>query len=123
MASAPQRRKVLVLKDEPSIQRLFILVKKLERENAANGVEKALLAAIMRKQFDAVIVDLRCPNRQPGDELPCIRQMQPSLMGKTLVLTTEVDGPKTLELVERHLSTGLPQMLLWLISHRHASPG
>ena len=117
-----QHRKVLVLRDEPAIRNLLTLVKRLEREHALNGNGNSELAAIKRRQFEAAILDLRCSNPRPERELHSIDQIRPSLVGKTLVLVTEVNGPKTLELLKRYLTTGLPQTLLWLVSHRYQPP-
>ena len=118
MPSAPLHRKVLVLMEEASIRNLLQLVKRLEPENAADGDGKSELSTINRKQFDTVILDLRCSKRRPGDEVHGVGQLRPSMVGKLLVINAEVNGPKTLDMVERYLTNGLPQSLLWLICHR-----
>lgn len=119
MASVLQRRKVLVLKDEMSIQRLYSLIKRLESEDAPGSGREPVLARFSRKHFDEILVDLRCQNRHDPKEIHGIGEICPSLMGKTLVLTFQVNGPKTLGLVERYLLNNLPPSLLWLICHRN----
>lgn len=118
MASVMQRRKVLVLSDEASIKRLFILVERLENEDRPEEKREPALARFNRRHFEEIIVDLRCLERRTSKEIHGIGEMRPSLMGKTLVLTIQVNGPKTLALVERYLLNNLPPSLLWLICQR-----
>jgi|SRR5579875_4068846 len=118
MALNPLHRQVLLLVDEPPIRNLQTLVKKLEVENAVPGSELVAKAMMDRKNFDAVILDLRSPNRRSGAELHGIGKIQASRVGRTLAVTAEVNGPKTLDLVQRYLVNGLPGHLLWLVCHR-----
>lgn len=122
MPAASHHRKVLVLNDEPSIRNLLTLVKELERGNAVDANGETLLAAISRRHFDAVVLDLRCPKRRLGGEIRGIREFRPSRVGTMLVINAEVNGPKSLDMVERYLISGLPHSLLWLVSHRYESP-
>ncbi len=115
----PLHRQVLFLVDEPPIRNLQTLVKRLEVENPAEGSQGVVKAIMNRKQFDAVILDLRCPNQRPGAEIHGIGKIQASRVGRTLAVTAEVNGPKTLKLLERYLVNGLPGPLLWLVSHRY----
>lgn len=116
VSSAAQRRKVLVLRNEPSIQNLLALVTKLGRESTVYESGQLPLASIYRTQFDSVLLDLRCLSRQqPEGQAYKIHEIRPSLVGKVLVITAEVSSPKTLELVERYLADGLPRTLLWLL--------
>lgn len=115
MASVAQHRKVLVLKEETSIRRLFTLVKRLECGDVLDGQGKSTLDRVNRKHFEEIIVDLRSLKRQALKEVHGIGEIQPSVMGKTLVLIVQVNGPKTLGLVERYLLNNLPPSLLWLI--------
>lgn len=122
MALNPLHRQIMILADEPPIHNLQALVKRLAIENPS-GDSNSIAAAVMdRKQFDSVILDLRCPNRQPGGEVHGISRIQAGRLGRTLTLTAEVNGPKTLSVVERFLVNGLPGSLLWLVSHRY-NPG
>jgi hypothetical protein len=119
MASEPLRRQVLVLSDDVSLRNLFYLMRKLASENAADGSEKAVAAIIEHDQYDAVVLDLRCSDQQHKGEIHGIGKIQPVMMGRLLTITAEVNGPQTLDLVERYLITGLPGALLWLVSHRY----
>lgn len=116
MARIPQRRKVLVLKDEPSIQKLFNFMGQMRRENAVKG--GAPLARVHPKQFDTVIIDLWFRRQQRENEIHGIGDIRLSSIGKMLAVTFEVNGPKTAVLVERHLRNRLTQPLLWLICNR-----
>ena len=119
MASVPQRRKVLLLKDEPSIRKLFILVNRLESEDAPDGNGESSLAGLNHKHFEEILVDVRCSKQYLKNEVHGIGEIRPNLMGKTLVINLQVNGPKTLGLVERYLLHRLPPSLLWLICHRN----
>lgn len=121
MASTPLRRQVLVLADEPSVRNLLFLMKKLESENAADGSANAVAALTEAGQPEAVILDLRCRESRPGEEIHGISNVQTGRVGRMLTITVEVNGPKTMSLVERYLSGGLPGALLWLVSHRYQS--
>lgn len=118
MESVPQRRKVLVLKADDSIRKLFNLMKQMERENVVKGGGETTLARIHSKRFDEVIVDLRFRHHEREKEIHGIGDIRPSVIGKMLTVTLEVNGPKTSELVERYLMNRLPLPLLWLVRHR-----
>lgn len=92
-------------------------MKQLERENVVKGSGPAALGRINRNQFDEVMVDLRLRRHQGSNEIHGIGDVLPGLIGKMLTVTIEVNGPKTLLLVERYLLNRLPQPLVWLICH------
>lgn len=121
MALDPLHRQIVTLADEPPIRNLQNLLKRLEVENPGNykGLSDAMSD---RKRYDKVIVDLRCPDKLRRSEMHGIRRIQASTVGRILSVTAEVNGPKTLTMVERYLVKGLPAALLWLISHRILSP-
>lgn len=119
MAASEERRKILVLQNDSSIQNLLTLMKQMERDKAAG--EDPPLATLDRNQFETVILDVRC-SQMSAEEVRGIRELRPRLVGRQLVITAEVNGPQTLRLLERYLTRGLPQTLLWLISHRYKSP-
>jgi hypothetical protein len=121
MPSVPLRRQILVLTDDVSIRNLFFLMKKLDSENAADGSGTAMAAIAEREQYDAVILDMRCPEGTRGGEVHGIGEIRSSRMGRTQAITAEVNGPETLTLVERYLLSGLPGALLWLVSHQYKS--
>lgn len=113
-----QSRKVLFLKADHSIGKIFTLMKQMEQENTVKGSGKNTLGSIQRKQCDAVIVDLRFQHQQCKDELHGIGAIRPSLIGKMLTVTLEVNGPKSSALIERYLVHRLPLPLIWLVRHR-----
>lgn len=113
MITVSQRRKVLIIEDEPSIRNLLHhLVEKLGCENAAVTDGQQALAMISRKEFDAVLLDLRCSNLQPDDVVAGIHGMRPSLIGRILVITGEVSDAKTLDLIDRHFLLPIPHTRL-----------
>ena len=117
--SASTHRKILVFGEDYEIQKLLrILVKKLDRKNAAATDGQLFLAQIRPQEFDGILLDLRCSNqnRRSKDGVGVIKRIQPSLMGRVLAITVEVSDPKSLELVERYLAGDLPRSLLWLFS-------
>jgi hypothetical protein len=119
VALNPLHRQIIILADEPPIHNLQTLVKRLAIENPSDDSSCVSDAVLDRKQFDSVILDLRCPSLQPGVEVHGIGRIQASRLGRALTLTAEVNGPKTLGVVERFLVNGLPGSLLWLVSHRY----
>jgi len=119
VTSTPLRRQVLVLADKPSVRNLLFLMKKLESENAADGSTSAVATLTEAGQPGTVIVDMRCREHRSSDEIHGISKIQASRLGKILTITVEVNGPKTMGLVDRYLSSGLPGPLLWLVSHRY----
>lgn len=72
-----------------------------------------------KHHFDAAVLDLRPLNRRAGHEVRGIGDIRVGCVGKLLVVIAEVNGPKTLGLLERYLFSGLPETLLWLVSHRY----
>lgn len=121
MSFDPIRREILILADEPPIRHLQNLVKRLEIENPADGSEGLANVIMDRAQYDSVILDLRCSNPRPGNEIHGIGKIHTSRVGRTLSVRAQVNGPKTLSVVERYLADGLPGPLLWLVSHRYRS--
>jgi hypothetical protein len=119
MSFNPLNRQVLFLVDEPPIRNLQTLMKKLEAENPADGSEGVAKAIMNRKQFDAVILDMRCSARRLGEEVHGIGKIEATKVGRTLAVTAEVNGPKTAGLLERYLTDGHQGPLLWLVSHRY----
>jgi len=113
-------RQIMTLAEEPPIRNLQNLVKRLEVENPADckGLSDAILD---RRRYDKIILDLRYPDPLRSVEVHGIRRIQASRVGRILSVTAEVNGPKTLTMVERYLVNGLPAALLWLVSHRYRS--
>jgi CheY-like chemotaxis protein len=120
VATALQHRKVLVLSGGPYIRNLLTLLEKLDGQNARDG--EPLLAIINRHPFDAVVLDLRWPDLKPTDEVRGLGEVRPAWEGNLLVITAQINGPETLDMLERYLINGLQQALLCLVSHHYQSP-
>lgn len=121
MPSGPLHRQVLVLTDDVCIRNLFYLMRRLASEDAENGSFRAMMAIAEREHYDAIILDMRRLDGQPGDELREIGKIQSSQIDRMLTITAEVYRRKTLTLVERYLLNGLPGALAWLAGSRYAS--
>jgi DNA-binding response OmpR family regulator len=110
MASAPQNRRVLLIEGEPAVgEVLRVLLKKLgcHGEVAVDGQQA--LAMVRRRDFDAVLLDLRSSSLPPEEVVSGIHEIRPSLVGRVLVITGEVDDHQTLELVERYFLLQIPR--------------
>jgi|SRR5579875_1013143 len=115
------QRKILTLTEETPIRNLRTLIRKIHSETADEECNKVLAAITERKQSDPVILQLRCPERSPRDEVCGIRKIRFAMLGRVVAITIEANGPKTLDLIERYLVNGLPSTLLWLVSYRYNS--
>jgi CheY-like chemotaxis protein len=103
MKATIQDRKVLLIESEPVAREILrVLVNNLgcHGEVAVDGREA--LAMIRRKDFDAVLLDLRSSSLSPEEVVSGIHDMRPSLIGRVLVITGEVDDRATLDLIERY---------------------
>ena len=74
----------------------------------AHGVRIAL-TNFSEKSFDAILLDLKCSEPSPEHSKSQIQGIQPSLVGRVLVITGEAQSPDILDTIERQ----------WL---RHVSP-
>jgi len=101
--SASEERKVLVIEGEPATSEVLgVLLSKLgcRGEVAVNGQQA--LAMVSRRDFDAVLLDLRSCTLPPEEVVSGIHDIRPSLVGRVLVITGEVDDRQTLDLIERY---------------------
>ncbi|MGA3167567.1 MAG: response regulator [Terriglobia bacterium] len=103
MASAPPRRKVLIVEDESSIRNvLYVLLAGLGCDGHIAHNARQALSMIRQDCFDAVLLDLRSANLPPADQMvSAITELRPSLVGRVLVITGEVADPDTLAMLER----------------------
>ncbi|HEX5411620.1 MAG TPA: hypothetical protein VFZ27_07135 [Terriglobia bacterium] len=122
MVPVSRHRKVLVLNDGSSVRNLKVLLESLDRERTLSESGELLMAMLYQRQFDAVVLDLRDSNRRRAEEIRGIGEIRAGRVGKLLVVVVEVNGPKSLDLLERYILNGLPAALVWLISHRYQSP-
>lgn len=110
MASPAPYRKVLFVGDEPSMRNvLYVLLASLGYEGEVAHSTRQALAMISRESFDGVLIDLRCPYAPAEEVVSRIRKVQPSLIGRVLVITGEVQDPETMDMIERHCIAGVPR--------------
>ena len=122
MVTVSLHRKILVLNDGPSIRNMQNLLESLDREHSLAESGELLMAMLHRGPFDAIVLDLRDSNRRRAEEVRGIGEIRAGRVGQLLVVVVEVNGPKSLHLLERYILKGLPGALLWLISHRYEAP-
>ena len=104
MEAASKARKVLLIESEPvASEVLQVLVDNLGCHGEVVPDGRQALATVRSEDFDAVLLDLRSSAMPPEDAVSGIRHIQPSLLGRVLVITGEVDDQATLDLVERYL--------------------
>ena len=104
------RRKVLILEDEPAIRNvLYVLLAGLGCEGDVVHNSRQALASINRQTFDAVLLDLRCSELPPEQLVSQIIDIQPSLVGRLLVITGEVADPVILAMIERNSLAHVPR--------------
>jgi DNA-binding response OmpR family regulator len=108
-------RKVLIIEDEPSIRNtLYSLLASLGFDSLGFDGDEAhraqqALAMVSREKFDAVLLDLRCSDVLTEEVVSGIHRIRPSLTGYVLVVTGEVVGAETLELIERYALSRVPR--------------
>jgi DNA-binding NtrC family response regulator len=110
MAPMSPRRKVLIIEDEPSIRNvLYVLVAGLGYDGDAAFDTRQALSMIRQEQFDAVLLDLRSSQLPPEQMVCAITELQPSLVGRVLVITGEVSDPATLEMLQHYALPHVPR--------------
>jgi DNA-binding response OmpR family regulator len=103
VGSGGLRRKILIVEDEPSIRNiLYVLLAGHGFEGLVAHDSAEALSMVRQDRFDAVLLDLRCPNLLPDQVLSAITELRPSLVGRVLVITGEVADPSVLAMLERH---------------------
>lgn len=113
MKSLSQNRKILFIEGEPAHKELFrTLLAKLDCEGKVAVTGQQGLEMISREEFDAVLLDLRSSDLPPEEVVSGIHEMRPSLVGRVLVISGEVDDPATLNLMERHFLLKIPRTRL-----------
>lgn len=114
MKATAHDRKVLLIEGEPvasDVLRNVLNTLGCQGEVAADGQQA--LAMVSRKNFDAVLLDLRSSSLPPEDVVSGIHDIRPSLVGRVLVITGEVDDRETLDLVERYFLLQIRQSRLF----------
>ena len=118
-------RKVLIVADEPSINNLLALVRKVDSRRLATAGGGLDLSTISRKSFDTAILDLRCLHPQPAGRGYHFEEIWPSMVGRVLVINAEVNNLKTFSLVEQYICQRhtLRDLVFFLKDHARAVIG
>lgn len=96
-------RKVLLIEGEPVARELLrVLVKNLGCQDQVAADGQQALSMVSSEDFDAVLLDLRSSSLPPEEVVSGIHDIRPSLVGRVLVITGEVDDHATLELIEQY---------------------
>jgi DNA-binding NtrC family response regulator len=110
ISAGPTHRKVLIVEDEPSIRNvLYVLLAGLGFDGDVAHSGRQALSMITRESFDAVLLDLRCSDMAAEQVVAKIGEIQPSLVGRVLIITGEVTDPPTLEFIERYTLPSVPR--------------
>lgn len=102
-APSVQRRKVLLVGAEPSVQGListFLLTMGWTCSVVQNKEEAPTI--LQRESFDAVMIDLGRSEASAEQAILKIKQIRPSLAGRMLVISNGFADRGMMELIERH---------------------
>lgn len=103
VANKSANRKVLIVADEPAINNLLTLIRKLDSRRVVAANSRIDLFTLNRRSFDTAILDLRCSRGKPAGRGYGIGEVWPNMVGKVLVINAEVNDQKTFESVERYI--------------------
>lgn len=122
VANNSASRKVLIVADEPSINNLLTLVRKVDSRQLATANGRPNLSTISRRSFDTAILDLRCLHPRSNGRGYNFEEMWPSMVGRVLVINAEVSNLKTVALVEKYIRQRhtLRGFVFFLKSHARA---
>jgi CheY-like chemotaxis protein len=110
VAADSTRRKVLIVEDDASIRNvLYVLLAGLGFDGDVAHSGRQALELASRESFDAVLLDLRSCDMATEQVVSGIKQVQPSLVGRVLVITGEVADRQTLETIERYTLLHMPR--------------
>ena len=110
MSPGAQNRKVLIVEDDAAIRNvLYVLLAGLGCEGDVAYSGKQALSMLSKDRFDAVLLDLRCSNLPAADMVSQIKEIRPSLVGRVLVITGEVNDAQTMEIVEKNCLPHVPR--------------
>lgn len=111
VAKTSANRKVLIVADEPAINNLLTLMRRLDSRRVVAANSRIDLLTLNRRSFDTAILDLRCSHGKPAGRGYGIGEVSPNMVGKVLVINAEVNDQKTFRSVEQY------------IYHRHTAEG
>lgn len=109
MTDNAQRRKILIIEDEPSIRNIiFVLLAAADFDGEIAYSGKQALSMISRGSFDAVLLDIRSAEAPPEEVVSQMKKLRPSLVGRVLVITGETTDPGILEWIDQHSLHHMP---------------
>ncbi|HEV2245554.1 MAG TPA: hypothetical protein VGW37_02775, partial [Terriglobia bacterium] len=91
VAKRSANRKVLIVADEPAINNLLTLIRRLDSRRVAAANSRIDLFTLNRRSFDTAILDLRCSQAKPAGKGYGIGEVWPNMVGKVLVINAEVN--------------------------------
>jgi DNA-binding response OmpR family regulator len=105
VTSIPPCRTVLAVEDEQSIRHVLRILRSGLSSDDETGVRsRKTLAELSRDSFDAILLDLRCANlptnEAPPHLKPSVREVRPRLVGRILILASEVSDLETMNMIE-----------------------
>src|SRR5262245_39928773 len=99
---AAEKRRILLITEEPSLRSL-ISTFVLTMGCACAAVSSTEVAAVLeRETFDAVLVDADYSEIAVETVLLMTQESRPSLLTRILVIRSGLTAPQTIELIERH---------------------
>jgi DNA-binding NtrC family response regulator len=109
MTRNAQRRKILIIEDEPSIRNIiYVLLAAADCDGEIAYSGKQALSMISRGSFDAVLLDIRSAEDPPEEVVSQMKKLRPSLVGRVLVVTGETTDPRILEWIDHHSLHHMP---------------
>jgi len=115
MTRNAQRRKILIIEDEPSIRNIiYVLLAAADCDGEIAYSGKQALGMISRSSFDAVLLDIRSAEAPPEEMVSEMKKLRPSLVGRVLVVTGETTDPRILDWIEQHSLQHMPGNRLML---------
>lgn len=110
MKISSQNRKVLFIESEQDLRSLTnVLLRKLGCECEVVSSGQQALSMLGQENVDAVILDLRSTGARPDEVVSGIHELRPSLVGRVLVISGEVDDHETLDLIEHYFLLKIPR--------------
>ena len=91
------------------MKRRHVLLAGLGCEGDVAYSGKQALSMLTKDKFDAVLLDLRCSNLPAADMVSQIKEIRPSLVGRVLVITGEVNDAQTIQIVEQNCLPLVPR--------------
>jgi CheY-like chemotaxis protein len=112
-ASFPNRRRVLIIEDDVSTRTMLYAYLTSMRCECVATARREALAALRRKDFDAVLVNFGPSSDSAKQFLLKMQKVRPDLMGKTIVITAGASDAPATKVVESYALPRVPENLLF----------